>query len=298
MKRTLPPLNALRAFEAAGRLGSFKEAAAELHVTHGAVSQHVHLLEGWLEAPLFERHNRRVELTPAARAYLEEISPFFEQLSQATARFGSPGTVSRTLSVNAVATFTLRWLVPRLAAFRAEHPDVVVTVETSNESVESLKDTFDVIIRGGPDTFYGYSMRPFLSEERVPVCSPALLRRLPLRAVDDLRQHTLLHTSSLPRLWPDWLAKAQMPALKPAAALTFDHFYLTLQAAVDAVGIAMGPTALISDDLAAGRLIAPFDAPRLPSRSYCTYVADRKSSDNVVVLFRDWLEHEGARSHT
>jgi len=294
MKRVLPPLNALRAFEAAGRLGSFKEAAAELHVTHGAVSQHVRLLEEWLDAPLFERHNRRVVLTAAAKAYLEEIGPLFEQLSLATARYGLPGTVSRTLSVNAPATFTLRWLVPRLAKFRVEHLDVDVKVDTSNESVESLKDIYDVVIRGGPDTFYGYSMRPFLSEERVPVCSPALLQRLPLRGPEDMRQHTLLHTSSLPRLWPDWLAKAQIPALRPAAALTFDHFYLTLQAAIDGIGIAMGPTALVSDDLAAGRLVAPLVGPCLPSRSYCTYVPDGKSADDLVVLFRSWLEREAS----
>jgi LysR family glycine cleavage system transcriptional activator len=296
MKRTLPPLNALRAFEAAGRLGSFKEAAAELHVTHGAVSQHVRALEEWLGASLFERHNRRVALTPAAKAYLAEIGPLFEQLSQATARYGFPETVSRTLSVNAPATFTLRWLVPRLATFRAAHPDVDVKVETSNESLESLREIYDVVVRGGPDTFYGYSMRPFLSEERVPVCSPALLQRLPLRTPDDLRQHTLLHTSSLPRVWPDWLASARIPALRPAAALTFDHFYLTLQAAIDGIGIAMGPTALVAGDLAAGRLVAPFAGPRLPSRSYCTYVPDGKSADELVALFRSWLEREGACS--
>ena len=298
MKRTLPPLNALRAFEAAGRLGSFKEAAAELHVTHGAVSQQVRLLEEWLGASLFERHNRRVVLTPAAEAYLAEVGPLFEQLSQATARYGLLETVSRTLSVNAPATFTLRWLVPRLAQFRAEHPDVDVKVETSNESVESLKEIYDVVIRGGPDTFYGYSMQLFLSEERLPVCSPALLQRLPLRTPDDLREHTLLHTSSLPRLWPDWLARAQISALRPAATLTFDHFYLTLQAAIDGIGIAMGPTALVSDDLATGRLVAPFAGPRLPSRSYCTYVPDGRSADDVIVLFRSWLEREGMRSRT
>lgn len=296
MKRVLPPLNALRAFEAAGRLGSFKEAAAELHVTQGAVSQHVRLLEEWLGAALFERHHRRVKLTPAAKIYLDEIGPLFEQLAHATARYGAPDTVPRTLSVNAAATFTLRWLVPRLAGFRAERPDVEVTVETSNGPLESLKENYDIIIRGGPDTFYGYSMRPFLSEERLPVCSPALLRRVPLELPRDLRQHTLLHTSSLPRLWPDWLASTQMPALRPAATLTFDHFYLTLQAALDGIGVAMGPTALVADDLAAGRLVAPFAGPRLPSRSYCSYVADEKAGDELVALFRSWLEREGLRS--
>jgi LysR family transcriptional regulator, glycine cleavage system transcriptional activator len=296
MKRVLPPLNALRAFEAAGRLGSFKEAAAELHVTHGAVSQHVRLLEEWLGASLFERHNRRVKLTPAARVYLEQIGPLFEQLSQATAKYGVPETVSRTLSVNAPATFTLRWLVPRLATFRAEHPHVDVSVETSNEPVESLQERYDVIIRGGPDTFYGYSMQVFLSDERLPVCSPALLQRVPLRLPGDLQRHTLLHTSSLPRVWPDWLASAKIPALRPAATLTFDHFYLTLQAAIDGIGIAMGPTALVADDLAAGRLVAPFASPRLRSRSYCTYVPQEKCGDELVVLFRSWLQREGMGS--
>lgn len=293
MKRVLPPLNALRAFEAAGRLGSFKEASAALHVTHGAVSQQVRLLEEWLGAALFERHNRRVTLTPAAKAYLAEIGPLFEQLAQATARYGVPGPVSRTLSVNAPATFTLRWLVPRLAKFRAEHPDVEIKVETSNGPLESLKDDHDLIIRGGPDTFYGYAMRPFLTEERLPVCSPALLQRQPLGVPGDLRHQTLLHTSSLPRLWPDWLASAQIPGLSPAATLTFDHFFLTLQAAIDGIGIAMGPTSLVSDDLAAGRLVAPFAGPRLPSRSYCAYVPDEKRGDELVGLFQSWLEREG-----
>jgi LysR family glycine cleavage system transcriptional activator len=301
MKRSLPPLNALRAFEAAGRLSSFKDAAAELHVTHGAVSQQIRLLEEWLGAPLFERHNRRVVLTPAAKAYLEEVSSLFERLSQATSQYGIVETVGKTLWVNALATFTLRWLVPRLAKFHAEHPGVDVKVETSNESVESLRDSYDVIIRGGPDTFYGYSVRPFLSEERIPVCSPALLQRLPLETLDDIRQHTLLHTSSLPRLWPDWLARARAeltpagaPALTSAASLTFDHFYLTLQAAIDGVGIAMGPTAMVLDDLATGRLVAPFVAPRLPSRSYCTYIPDGRASDELVLLFCAWLEREGS----
>ncbi len=289
----MPPLNALRAFEAAGRLGSFKEAAAELHVTPGAVSQQVRLLEEWLGAALFERHNRQVVLTPAARVYLEEIGPLFERISQASARYGVPQAVSRTLSVSALATFTLRWLVPRLARFRAEHPDVEVKLDTSNEPLESLKAEYDVIIRGGPDTFYGYAMRPFLSDERLPVCSPSLLQRVPLRSPDDLQHHTLLHTSSLPRLWPDWLASARVPALRPAATLTFDHFFLTLQAAIDGIGIAMGPTALVCDDLAAGRLVAPFDGPRLPSRSYCAYVPNEKADDELVALFLAWLEREG-----
>ena len=293
MQHLLPPLNALRAFEAAARLGSFKAAASELHVTHGAVSQHVRLLEEWLGAPLFERHNRRVVLTPAARAYLAEIGPAFEQVAAATARYGYVGGVSpRVLRVNGPATFALRWLVPRLAGFQRLHPGVEVSLDTSNAPVEALQDTYDIVIRGGPDTFYGYSMRPFLSEERLPVCSPALLDHLPLKSPRDLTHHTLLHTSSLPRLWSDWLTKAGVADLKPATTLTLDHFYLTLQAALDGIGVAMGPTALIADDLACGRLVAPFAGPLLPARSYCTYVPEAKETDALVLAFCSWLERE------
>jgi len=295
MQRPLPPLNALRAFEAAARLGSFKAAAAELHVTHGAVSQHVRLLEEWLGAPLFERHNRRVTLTPAARAYLAEIGPAFEQVASATARYGCIGGASpRVLRVNVPATFALRWLVPRLASFQKQHPGVEVGLETSNEPVEALQDAFDIIIRGGPDTFYGYSMHSFLSEERLPVCSPALLDQLPLRPPRDLIHHTLLHTSSLPRLCTDWLAKAGVADLKPATTLTLDHFYLTLQAALDGIGVAMGPTALVADDLACGRLVAPFKGPLLPARSYCTYVPEAKETDALVVAFCSWLKRQAS----
>ena len=290
MPRSLPPLNALRAFEAAARLGSFKAAAGELGVTHGAISQHVRLLEDWLRAPLFERHNRRVVLTPAARAYLSEIGPALDRVASATTRYGhDDGAVLR---VNAPATFALRWLVPRLARFQDQHPGVKVRLETSNEAVEALRDSYDIVIRGGPDAFYGYSVRPFLSEERLPVCSPALLDRLPLRTSGDLRRHTLLHTLSLPRLWDDWLAKAGAADLEPDAVLILDHFYLTLQAALDGIGVAMGPTALVSDDLAHDRLVAPFPGPFLPARSYCTYVSETKK-DALAAAFRSWLEREG-----
>ena len=292
MPRSLPSLNALRAFEAAARLGSFKAAASELGVTHGAVSQHVRLLETQLRAPLFERHHRRVTLTPAARAYLAVVGPAFDQVAAATVRYGEDNAVLR---VNALATFALRWLVPRLATFRERHPGVQVRLETSNEALEALREPYDVIIRGGPDTFAGYAVRPFLRERRLPVCSPALLNRLPLREVDDLRRHTLLHSLSLPRLWDDWLAEAGLPDLKPDAVLVLDHFYLTLQAALDGVGVAIGSTALVSDDLARGRLVTPFAGPLLPARSTCTYVPRAKEKDDLVQAFRAWLEHEGER---
>lgn len=295
-RRSLPPLNALRAFEAAARLGSFKEAAAELSVTHGAISRHVRLLEDWLGPPaLFRRLNRRVVLTPTGGALLAETGPVLDRLSAAAERHQSRGgkPPPAVLRVNALATFSLRWLLPRLGQFRDRCPEIEVRLSTSNEPVDALSEPYDLIIRGGPDTFYGFTCHPFLTERRLPVCSPALLERLPLNEVADLRFHTLVHASTLPRVWPDWLGAAGAPDLEPAASLTLDHFYLTLQAALDGLGVAMGPTALVADDLAAGRLVAPFPGVTLPTRGYHAYLPEARAGDLSAMSFCRWLEEAG-----
>lgn len=296
-RRSLPPLNAVRAFEAAARLGSFKDAAAELGVTHGAISQQVRLLEDRLGAPaLFRRSTRRVTLTSAGKALFDEIGPALDRISSAVQRHRAthseaPADVVR---VNALATFSMRWLLPRLKRFRDERPDIEVHLTTSNVPLDALADAFDVIIRGGPNSFYGFTSRLFLSERRLPVCSPALLAKQPLEQISDLAKHTLLNVTSMPRLWHDWLLQAGHPRVTPTATLTFDHFFLTIQAAIDGLGVAMGPTALIADDIAAGRLIAPFPDVSLPARSYFAYVPAGSGSASPTAVFCDWLERQSS----
>ncbi|MCK1274660.1 transcriptional regulator GcvA [Bradyrhizobium sp. 61] len=295
-RRSLPPLNSVRAFEAAARLGSLKEAAAELSVTHGAVSQQIRLLEDWLGAPaLFRRSVRRVVLTPAGAALLAEFGPALDRISAAVQqhRTRRHDTPSIALHVNALATFSLRWLLPRMGAFRKEHPDIEVRLSTSNETIDELAESFDVVIRGGPDTFPGHTSRFLFGERRLPVCSPTILDQAPLTGVRDLSRHTLLHTTSMPRLWRDWLAEAGEPALRPEASLSFDHFYLTIQAAIDGLGVAMGPTALVANDLAAGRLTTPFPDISLPARSYFAYLPEARRTDPHIAVFCDWLEQQG-----
>jgi LysR family glycine cleavage system transcriptional activator len=299
LRRALPPLNAVRAFEAAARLGSFKEAAIELGVTHGAISQQIRLLEDRLGAPaLFHRSTRRVTLTPAGTAFLEEISPALDHISSAVQRHrATRGEVpAAVLRVNALATFSMRWLLPRLSRFRDERPDIEVRLTTSNDPLDALADAFDVVIRGGPDSFHGFTSRLFLSERRLPVCSPALIAKLPLKEVSDLAQHTLLNVTSMPRLWHDWLVQAGQPHITPAATLTFDLFFLTIQAAIVGVGVALGPTALIGDDAAAGRLILPFPEMSLPARSYFAYLPAGSESGSHIAAFCGWLEKEGRQS--
>jgi LysR family glycine cleavage system transcriptional activator len=300
-RRRLPPMNSVRVFEVAARLGSFKEAAKELGVTHGAVSQQVRQLEEWLgPPPLFRRSVRRVVLTPAGAALLAEFGPVLDRISAAVQqhRERRGESAATVLRVNALATFSLRWLLPRMSRFRAEHPEIEVRLSTSNDPLDALPEPFDVVIRGGPDTFHGYASRFLLSERRLPVLSPSLLAQLPLKEVADLSQHTLLHVTSMPRLWRDWLAEAGHSALDPAASLTFDHFYLTIQAALDGLGVAMGPTALIADDLAAGRLVAPFPEISLPARSYFAYFPEARRSDPHGAVFCDWLEAQGRQTES
>jgi LysR family glycine cleavage system transcriptional activator len=286
--RRLPPLNAVKAFEAAARHASFTRAADELHVTHGAVSRQVQTLEDWLGVPLFERHNRRVVLTEAGAAYAAEIGAALDRIALATARQAERGR-PRLLHVNALATFTLRWLIPRLSGFQRANPAIELRLTTSNVPLARLTEPFDVAIRGGPETRPGHVAEPFLSERRIPVCSPALLRRLPLDEPAQLRQHTLLHAATLPRVWPDWLRAAGVPDLTPQASVTLEHFYLTLQAALDGLGIAMGPERLIAEDVAVGRLVLPFTGPALPARSYYTYVPEARAEDPAIRAFCGWL---------
>lgn len=295
-RRHLPPLNAVRAFEAAARRGSFKLAAAELGVTHGAVSRQIQLLEEWLGAPaLFRRLSRGVALTPEGGALLAEFAPALDRISAAARqhreRQGRP--VATMLRVNALATFSLRWLLPRLALFHKEHPGIEVQLTTANEPVDALPGEYDVIIRGGPDTFHGFVSRPLLNERRLPVCSPELVTRLALTTVTDLERHTLLHVSTMPKLWRDWLTLAGHTGLQPAATLTLDHFYLAIQAAVDGLGVAMGPTALVGDDLAAGRLVTPFPEISLPARTYFAYLPQHDLTNPASAVFCEWLTAAG-----
>ncbi|MET0313239.1 MAG: transcriptional regulator GcvA [Hansschlegelia sp.] len=292
MNRRLPPLNALRVFEAAGRHQSFTLAAEELHLTHGAVSRQIRALEEWFGRPLFIRANRRVTLTNSGVAYLAEIGAAFDRIAAATARQFEQRS-SRLLQVNALATFTLRWLIPRLSTFHLTHPGVEVRLTTSNVPLKDLREPYDVAIRGGPDQIPGHVAQAFLTEARIPVCSPALLERLPLASPRDLSRHTLLHAATLPNVWSQWLVAARVPELTPAASVTLEHFYLTLQAALDGIGVAMGPTALTADDVKAGRLVVPFDGPALPARGYFTYVPDARADDPAVRSFCSWLRRVG-----
>ena len=294
IRRHLPPLNALRAFEAAARLGSLSAAADELCVTHGAVSRQVRLLEDWAGVPVFERHGKRLSLTDAGRAYRDQLGIALDAVAAASTRLREAGRGVRSLTVNALPTFAMRWLLPRLAAFQRGHADVELRLVTSDEPIDRLAPgAFDVAIRRRDDALpAGAVAEPFLAEHEIPVCAPALLERAAIARPQDLARQTLLHADKRPGAWQRWLTAAGVPEIEhQAARQRFDHFYLALQAATDGLGIALGPLPIIAEDLAAGRLVAPLVGPRVRSASYCWITAREPGPE--VASFCAWLSQEG-----
>jgi LysR family glycine cleavage system transcriptional activator len=190
----------------------------------------------------------------------------------------------------------MRWLLPRLAGFQRLHPETELRLVTADEPIERLAPgAFDVAIRRALGAWpAGLTGAPFLAEHEIPVCAPALLARDAIATPADLARHTLLHADKRPGGWARWLAAAGVPEVERAAARQrFDHFYLTLQAAADGLGVALGPLPIVADDLAAGRLVAPLEGPLVPSPSYCWVVSAGLAGDAPARAFCAWLTDEG-----
>lgn len=290
MRRNIPPLNAVKAFECAGRLGSLSAAALELGVTHGAVSRQISILEKWLGVRLFAKHGRGLTLTLEGRDFLAETSKLLDGLSAATESL-TRRDGQRLLRVNAPQTFSMRWLIPRLPTFTAQHPDVEVRLSDSISPVETISSPFDIAIRRGR---INAASTPFLSETCVPVASPSLLARQPVRAISDLDAHTLIHAESVAHLWPDWLELAGRREVRGRAQLRFEPLYHSLQAAIDSVGIAMGPSALVAGDVASGKLVPLFPQIPLAMGDFHLFIVPGHDSGRRKQAFRTWIENEGA----
>jgi LysR family transcriptional regulator, glycine cleavage system transcriptional activator len=293
----LPPLNAIKAFEAAARLGSFTRAAEELNVTHGAVSRQIRLLEDWLGVRLFLRTSRNSVPTQAGTELLAEASHALDRLAAVSRRMQNRARARGLLHVSALPTFAMRWLIPRLPDFQRDHPDLELRIVTASTPAEQFRMDVDAVI-SGPLRQPGWVGSGFLGEARLPVLSPGLMRKLPLRTAADLERHTLLHAATLRGAWPRWLAAANVPDLKPARDQLFEHFYFAIQAALEGLGVVMGPLALISDELCAGRLLAPISEPALRTRGYFVYAPEASSDAPAVAALRKWLVAAGRLAKT
>jgi LysR family transcriptional regulator, glycine cleavage system transcriptional activator len=289
----LPPLNAIKAFEAAARLGSFSRAAMELNVTHGAVSRQVRLLEDWLGTRLFLRTSRNAVPTRAGAELLADVGPALDRLAAVALRVQTPAPARGLLHVSALPTFAMRWLIPRLPEFERDHPGLELQIVTASTPTQQFQMDADAVITG-PSRQPGWVGRRFLGEARLPVLSPELMKACPLRTPADLERHTLLHSATLRAAWPRWLAAADIPDLKPLRDQVFEHFYFAIQAALEGLGVVMGPLALIGDELRAGRLLAPIREPATRTRGYFLYAPGRSSDAPAIAALRNWLIAAGA----
>lgn len=289
MPRKLPPLNAVRAFEAAGRYVSFTKAAAELNVTHGAVSRQVALLEDWLGASLFRRVPSQLSLTDAGRAYLAEVTAVLDRLALASMQFSDQARPA-TLHVNAPPTFTMRWLIPRMSGFQRRRPEVEIRLTTSLSPVSFQEHGYDVAIRGAHAALPDCVSEPFMTELVVPVCHVDLTEGGRLREPGDLVNHALISYATEPYSWGDWLQAAGEPSLRPATMLKFEQMYFAMQAAIEGLGIVLVPLFLAIDDIIAGRLCTPFGPLAAMQRRY---YANAMRRDPAVEAFFEWLLREG-----
>lgn len=286
--RRLPPLNALRAFEAAARFESFNRAAGELHVTPSAVSHQIRTLEAFLGVALFRRGAREVRLTEAGRGFLPPVRDALEQIAGAAAHV-TRRSETGTLVVSAAPSFAINWLVPRLAEFHTAHPEIEVRLDTSVELVDFRASDVDVCVRyTARPHFEGLRAHLLLHEELVPVCSPRQAEGR-LRAPADLAGMRLLHSRSRTGQWRAWLAAAGVDHIPADRGPRFPDDAHAVEAAASGLGVALANPAVIERHLAEGRVVAPFEMGYCSDAGYYIVYPESAERDPRIAAFRDWL---------
>lgn len=303
MPRRIYPLNALRAFEASARHLSFVKAAGELSVTPAAISHQVKALEEYLGLPLFRRKTRGLVLVESGQLLLSDLREVFLRLDSAMERV-MDSDARGTLTLSVAPSFAVKWLIPRLQKFYALHPDIDVRVSTSLGLVDFQRDDFDAAIRLGSGDWFGLETIKLFDETATPMCSPRLLEGPhAIKTPDDLAKHVLLHNHSMDYdpeapTWASWLKEAGAQGVDASRGTHFSLPDHGLQASIDGAGVVLGWRALSADDLAAGRVVEPFDLiVSLGSSFFLVYPEAHKSRPNIAA-FRDWLVREIKESKT
>ncbi len=303
MARQLPPLNSLRAFEAAARHLSFTKAAEELHVTPAAVSQQVKNLEDYFEVQLFKRLTRALRLTDAGQSVLPTLQEGFDKLKDVDQALRNRED-NRVITVSVAPSFGAKWLVPRLERFQKLYPDYDLRLDATDDLVDFSRDDIDIAVRYGLGDYPGLESHCLMSEVTILVCSPALRDgEHPLRTPSDLRHHTLLHAQwrmeddTTPN-WRMWLRAAGLDDIDPNRGPRFNMDTMIVQAAIAGQGVALVSNAFIAEDMMQGRLVQPFPEAVNQQTKFCHYVVYPETSreDAKVVAFRDWIIEEANRT--
>ena len=292
MPRRLPPLNALKAFEAAARHESFTRAAEELCVTQGAVSHQVKALEAELGVKLFNRERQRLVITEAGRSYLEVVRDALDQIAAGTERLLQRQSAG-ALTVSTSPNFAAKWLVHRLGRFAEAHPGIDLRISASLHHVDFAREDVDLAIRHGDGQAPGLHVARLCAEELVAVCSPNLRRRSGLRQPSDLARYTLLHVNDR-NDWQKWIAAAGAANVDVSRGPVLNQASMALDAAVDGQGIALARSALAAWDLIAGRLVRPFRLALPVPYAYWIVCPKVTAKLPKIVAFREWLLTEAA----
>jgi LysR family transcriptional regulator, glycine cleavage system transcriptional activator len=300
MSYRMPPLNALRAFEATARLLSFKQAANELRVTAGAVSQHVKALEEQLGVKLFRRHHNSLALTEAGSAYLPALRNAFSIISESTQRVAAK-LAFEVLSVGVQAPFAVKWLFPRLPQLLKDNPQLDIRLGSSIELDDLREGAVDAIIRYGTGHFPGFHSILVRAARLDPVCSPHLIANgPPLREPSDLRHHTLLH-DEFREGWRTWFASQRIEDVDLTRGLSFTDEHLALKAAIEGLGVALGHNLLAEHDIAAGRLVHPLGTGAHEESGYYLVCTNGNADCAKMKTFRTFLASDeifvGDQSH-
>jgi LysR family glycine cleavage system transcriptional activator len=285
-------MNALRAFEAASRHSSFTSAARELFITQGAVSRHVATLESWLKVQLFSRNARGIELTPKGLVFFRLIRGALDQLEYA-ARQLQQRPDEKTLRLKLPPTFAIRWLVPRLARFHAQHREIDVQITTSHQPVDFNREDVDACIHSDTRPLANAHCHRLFGECLLPVCSPRLTASgPPLERVQDLARHVLICSLNRPRDWPTWLAAAGITDVDGNTGVKLENSALAYQAAIDGLGVVIAQRSFVLDDLRAGRLIAPLGLQVPGDGSYYLCYPAERAKPAGVSAFEAWVVRE------
>ncbi len=291
-RRFLPSLPLLAAFESAARTGSITQAAIELCLTQSAVSRQIKALEGQLGVELFIREKQKIRLTLGGQTYAREIRDALQKISNASLHLRAhPGGGTLTLAVP--PTFGARWLTPRLPGFLDSHPDVMLNMLSRLGQFDFKQDVVDAAIYFGEPYWPGIEMVLLRSETILPVCSPALAARYDFRVAADLRRAPLLHLTTRPDAWEQWL-RANGVDDRSVHGMLFDQFSNLLAAAAAGLGIALIPDFLCESELATGAMIEALPLPFRNGEAYYLCWPEERASHGPLVLFRDWLLGETA----
>ena len=282
----LPPLNALRAFEASVRHMSFSLAAKELFVTHGAISKQVKSLEEFVGMPLFIRQHRSLKLTDEGERYFLNVQSALQTINSATADLITQPLRMQTLAINVLPSLTINWLIPRMEEFKSRYPHLHADLSIGDFEVDFSSAKYDIAIRSGIEAPKHTNVIKLMDEDLCLVCSAELSQQL--NTLEDINQMTLLKHTTRPELWQLW---AQGVGLELTTEKKFgvEHFYMLSQAASSGMGVALIPRFFIEEELNTGKLVIPFDAPFISPYSY--YLLTPKSSNLSLKAqsFIDWL---------